>query len=267
MPRFAANLSMLFTELPLLARFEAAARAGFAGVEMMFPYEASAQTLAAALTANRLDMVLFNAPPGDFAAGERGIAGIPGREAEFEQGLLQALEYAGHLDCPRIHVMAGLTHQGARRRTWVENLRRGAHVAAAAGVTLLVEPINQRDMPGYLVSHTREALALIALVDAPNVRLQLDLYHRQIMEGDLIAAIREYVEFIAHVQIAQPPDRGEPDRGEIAYPEVLAALDDAGYQGWVGCEYRPRTSTLEGLGWLKSWWPSSDIKNSLTDSD
>lgn len=262
MPRFAANLSMLFTELPLLARFEAAAQAGFIGVEMMFPYEAPAHALAAALTANRLEMVLFNAPPGDFTAGERGVAGLPGREAEFEQSLLQALAYAAQLDCSRIHVMAGLTHQGARRRTWVENLRRGAHLAAAAGVTLLVEPINQRDMPGYLVSRTEEALALIALVDAPNLRLQLDLYHRQIMEGDLIAAIREYAEFIAHVQIAQPPDRGEPDHGEIAFPEVLAALDDTGYQGWVGCEYHPRAGTLAGLGWLKSWWPSSDILGS-----
>ncbi|MBM4228910.1 MAG: hydroxypyruvate isomerase family protein [Gammaproteobacteria bacterium] len=262
MPRFAANLSMLFTELPLLARFEAAARTGFTGVEMMFPYEAPARELAAALTANRLEMVLFNAPPGDFAAGERGIAGLPGWEAEFEKSLLHALAYAAELDCPRIHVMAGLTHQGARRRTFVENLRRAGHLAAAAGVTLLVEPINQRDMPGYLVSRTEEALALIALVDAPNLRLQLDLYHRQIMEGDLIAAIREYAEFIAHVQIAQPPDRGEPDRGEIAFEEVLAALDDTGYQGCVGCEYRPRAGTLEGLGWLKSWWPSSDIRGS-----
>ena len=256
MPRFAANLSLLFTELSLPARFAAAAGAGFEAVELQFPYALSCGELAASLEANGLRLVLFNAPAGDFeAGGERGLAALRGREAEFRTSLLQALDYATVSGCPRVHVMSGLVHQGANRDTLVENLRWACPIAEAAGVTLLLEPINGRDFPGYLLQRTVEAVAIIGLVGSTNLRLQFDLYHRQIMEGDLIAALREYLPLIAHVQIAQPPDRGEPDAGEIHYPGVLGALDRLGYEGWVGCEYRPRGRTLDGLGWMDAYRP------------
>lgn len=254
MPRFAANLSLLFTELPLPARFRAAASAGFDAVELQFPYALSPQDLATNLAASGLGLVLFNAPAGDFETrGERGIAALPGREREFQESLLTALDYAAVTGCPRIHVMSGLVQQGANRITLIENLRRACPIAAAAGVTLLLEPINGRDFPGYLLQRTVEATAVIGQVGGDNLRLQFDLYHRQIMEGDLLAALREYLPLIEHVQIAQPPDRGEPNSGEIHYPTVLDALDRLGYRGWVGCEYRPRGGTLEGLGWLDAY--------------
>lgn len=265
MPRFAANVSTLFTELPFSARFGAAARAGFAAVEMQWPEAGDASELSASLTAAGLELVLMNADAGDRTRrGERGIAAIPGREAEFERGFLDSLALAARLECPRLHVMAGLRHQGAERRTFVRNMRHAAAIARASGVTLLIEPINQRDLPGYLVSRTDDALALMALIDEDNVRLQLDLYHRQITEGDLLSVIREVIELVDHVQIAQPPDRGEPDRGEIDFFTVLAALDEAGYTGWIGCEYRPRNTTLDGLGWLAAWArPPGTIRTAL----
>lgn len=251
MPRFAANLSTLFTELPLAARFEAAAAAGFKAVEIQFPYALPPEDVADLLTTHGLALVLFNAPPGDFdARGERGIAALPGREDEFRASLTRALAYAAATNCPRLHVMSGLVHQGAQRATLVENLRWAAPIAAAAGVHLLLEPINGRDMPGYLLQRTVDAAAIIGLVGSDTVRLLFDVYHRQIMEGDLLAALREYLPLIAHVQIAQPPDRGEPDRGEIFFPTFFETLDQLAYAGWVGCEYRPRGNTKEGLGWL-----------------
>ena len=254
MLRFAANLSLMFTEAPFLERFEAAARAGFTAVEYLFPYAYATADLAWRLQTFGLEQVLFNGPPGDFShAGERGLAALPGREAEFERGLLTALDYAEALHCPRLHIMAGLTHQGANRPTFVRNMRMAARLAATRHVQLLIEPINVRDMPGYLINRTSEALALIALIGEANVGLQFDLYHRQIMEGDLLAAIREFGAYAAHVQIAQPPDRGEPDHGEIDYRCVLEALDAAGYTGWVGCEYQPRGETVAGLSWLKTF--------------
>ena len=254
MPRFAANLSLLFGELPLEARFAAAAAAGFKAVELQFPYALTAHALAASLVASELSLVLFNAPAGDFdARGERGLAALPGREKDFRDSLLRALDYAAASGCPRVHVLSGLVQQGASRTTLVENLRWACPIAAAAGVTLLLEPINGRDFPGYLLQRTVEATAVIGQVGSDNLRLQFDIYHRQIMEGDLLAALREYLPLIAHVQIAQPPDRGEPDAGEIHYPTVLDALDQMGYDGWVGCEYRPRGSTLSGLGWMQAF--------------
>lgn len=257
MPRFAANLSLLFTELPLRARVAAAAGAGFEAVELQFPYELPAHELAASLDASGLRLVLFNAPAGDFdTRGERGLAALPGREHAFREGLLKALDYAAICQCDRVHVMSGLVQHGANRTTLIENLRWACPIAEAAGVKLLLEPINGRDFPGYLLQRTLEAAAVIGHVGCANLRLQFDVYHRQIMEGDLLAALQEYLPLIAHVQIAQPPDRGEPDRGEIHYPTVLAALDRLGYDGWVGCEYRPRGGTLEGLRWMEAYRPS-----------
>jgi hydroxypyruvate isomerase len=251
MPRFAANISMMFNEVPFLDRFAAAAKAGFEAVELLFPYEHPAREVAARLKDAGLTQALFNVPPGDFSKGERGIAGIPGREAELEAGMAKALEYAAALGCPRLHVMAGLTQHGANRPTYVASLRKAAPIAAKQGVDLLIEPINGRDIPGYLVNRTTDALAIIAQVGAPNVMLQFDLYHRQIVEGDLVAAIREYGPIAAHMQIASPPDRGEPDDGEINYAHVFKAIDASGFKGWIGCEYRPRGDTVAGLAWVK----------------
>jgi 2-dehydrotetronate isomerase len=260
MLKFAANLSFLFTELPFLARFEAAARVGFRGVEYLFPYLHPPGELAACLADCGLQQVLFNAPPGDFTGrGERGIAGIPGREAEFAHSITGALRYADALGCRRIHVMAGLVQHGAERTTLVENLRRVIPLAAAQDVTLLLEPINPRDIPGYLINRTSDALSLIREIDAENVSLQFDLYHRQMAEGDLLVALDAFLPQAAHLQIAQPPDRGEPDVGEIDYRSVFDRLEAQAYSGWIGCEYKPRRGTVEGLGWIKRLGVSLDI--------
>lgn len=249
MLRFAANLSLMFTEVPFLARFERAARAGFRAVEFQFPYEHALADLVACQRDTGLECVLFNAPPGDPAYSERGIAALPGREREFDHGITRALEYATALNCPRLHVMAGLTSQGASHAVYVQNLRRAAARAATSGVTLLVEPINQSDIPGYLINRTADALAVIEEAAASNVRLQFDLYHRQRVEGDLAHAIQRYVPLAGHLQIAQAPDRGEPDVGEINYRYLFDCIEAAGYDGWIGCEYKPRGDTEEGLRW------------------
>ena len=252
MPHFAANLSMMFNEIPFLDRFEAAAKAGFKGCEFLFPYDFPEKEIAARLKGAGLTQTLFNVYPGDFTGkGERGLAGIPGREAEFETAIAQALRYAEALGCPRLHTMAGLVHHGANRPTYVANLRKAAKLAAKQGVDLLIEPINTRDIPGYLVNRTADAMAIIGLVGEPNVKLQFDLYHRQIMEGDLVAAVKEFAPIAPHMQIAQPPDRGEPDSGEIDYAYLFKLIDDAGFQGWIGCEYRPRGDTVKGLAWVE----------------
>jgi hydroxypyruvate isomerase len=254
MPRFAANLSMMFTEVPFLERFGRAAAAGFDGVEFLFPYEHPKEVIAAELRRHGLTQALFNLPPGDFAAGERGLASLPGREAEFERGLATALDYAAALGCRTLHCMAGLLPdegmRAERERLYVANLRRAARACAAAGVTLVIEPINTRDIPGYLISYQRDGRRIIEAVGEPNLRLQLDLYHCQIMEGDLARHVEAFADVTAHVQIAGVPERHEPDVGEIAYPYLFALLDRIGYAGWVGCEYRPRAATEAGLGWL-----------------
>ena len=249
MPRFAANLNFLFTELPLLDRFEAAAKAGFTAVESTHLYEASAEEIAARLKANGLTLALFNTPAGDAAAGERGLAALAGREKDFWAAFETALRYAEATGGRRIHLVAGLVHQGAQRATYVANLRRAARAAAAVGIEVLIEPINRRDIPGFFLNKTGEARAIVHEVGEPNLRLQFDLYHRQIEEGDVATAIAEFTQLTAHYQIASPPDRGEPDDGEMNYPYLFRLIDETGFDGWIGCEYRPRRGTLEGLKW------------------
>ena len=251
MPKFAANLSMMFNELPFLDRFEAAATAGFKAVEFLFPYEYPAAELRSRIEGNGLGLVLFNLPPGDFAKDERGLAALPGREREFDAALGRALDYADALDCPRLHAMAGLIHHGASRPVYVSNLRRAARQAAGAGIEILIEPINTRDIPGYFINRLADARAVIYEVGEPNLALQFDLYHRQIVEGDVATAIREYTALTRHYQLASPPDRGEPDRGELNYPYLFELIDATGYDGWIGCEYRPRSGTVDGLKWAE----------------
>ena len=264
MPRFAANLSMLYNDVDFLDRFAAAARDGFKAVEYLFPYADPAQELAQRLQANGLQQVLFNAPPGNWDAGERGLACLPGREAEFREGIAKAIDYAKALQCPRIHVMAGLVPQGVDaatvRATYIANLRYAAEQAAPHGIQILLEPINGRDMPGFFLSRQDQAHALIAEIGAANVKVQMDLYHCQIVEGDLAMKIRQYLPTgnIGHLQIAGVPERHEPDVGELNYSYLFTLLDSLGYDGWIGCEYRPRRgaaahATSAGLGWIKPW--------------
>jgi hydroxypyruvate isomerase len=249
MPRFCANLNFLFTEVPLLDRFEASAKAGFKAVEIGNPYEASAGEIAAKLKANGLTLVLINTTPGDAAKGERGRSALAGREKDFDADMEAALAYCAATGCKLIHVMAGLVHQGARRETFVANLKKGARKGAAAGVGVVIEPINRRDIPGYFLNKLPEARAIIHEVAEPNLGLQFDLYHRQVEDGDVAVAMKEYAGLTRHYQIANPPDRGEPDEGEMNYRWLLQQIDASGYKGWVGCEYRPRRGTVEGLGW------------------
>lgn len=266
MPRFAANLSLLYNEHPFLDRFAAAAQDGFKGVEFLFPYAFAAADIAAQLQALGLQQVLMNAPPGDWDAGERGIACLPGREAEFRTGFSSALEYARVLECPRIHVLAGLVPPGSDlaelEAVYTSNLAWAAGQAAATGKQVLIEPINTRDFPGYFLQRQEQAHALVQSVGAPNLKVQFDLYHCQIMEGDVATKIREYLPTgnVGHFQIAGVPGRHEPDVGELNYPYLLDVIDEVsaacGWDGWVGCEYRPRRgvvpgATREGLGWLQ----------------
>ncbi len=257
MPRFAANLTTMYTELPFLERFEAAAQDGFRAVEFLFPYDFDAAGIAAALRANGLQQVLFNAPPGDWAAGERGTCALPGREAEFRAGIELALRYAVALGCPRLHLMAGLSsgesQRAAQRAAWAGNLRWAARELAREGLTALVEPINPRDMPGYLLNTQADAHALVAEVGEPNLKVQMDLYHCQVVEGDVATKIRRHLDGIGHVQVAGVPERNEPDRGELNCFYLFELLDELGYDGWIGCEYRPRGATRDGLGWLARW--------------
>jgi len=256
MPRFAANLSMMYAEHPFLERFGAAAADGFRAVEFLFPYEWPAATLAAALADHGLQQVLFNAPPGDFDRGERGIASLPGRQAEFRSGFAKALEYAAALGCPRVHIMAGLVPPGSSRQAlrplYVENLAWAAARAAPAAVDVLIEPINTRDIPGYLLNRQDDAHAVVAEVGAPNLKVQMDLYHCQIVEGDVATKLRAYLPGgrVGHLQIAGVPDRHEPDRGELNYRFLFEVIDELDYLGWIGCEYRPAAATSSGLGWL-----------------
>ncbi len=275
MPKFAANLSMMYPELPFLERFEAAAKDGFQAVEFLFPYSFDRQELAARLKGNGLQQVLFNAPPGgtDAAsiaaawdkAGDRGTAAVPGREAEFRAGVLLALDYAEALGCPRIHLMAGLLAAGQEREdlrpTYAANLRWAAAEAAKRGRDVLIEPINTRDVPGFFLNRQDHAHEILAEVGASNLKVQMDLYHCQIVEGDVAMKIRKYLPTgaVGHFQIAGVPERHEPDVGEMNYPYLFAVIDEvaraSGWEGWIGCEYRPRQGgqpggTSAGLGWL-----------------
>ena len=249
MLKFSAHLSFLFTELPFLDRFEAAAKAGFKAVEYLSPFEAPKSEIAARLRAHDLNQVLFNMALGDYAKGERGITGIPGREADFAAAVAMAIDYAKALGCTKLHAMAGLRHQGANRATFVANLKTAAKMCAPDGIDVLIEPINTRDIPGYLLNLTEDARSIVYEVGAPNIGLQFDLYHRQIMQGDVATAIAEYAPLIKHYQLASPPDRGEPDGGEMNYRFLFDQICATAYTGWIGCEYRPRNGTLAGLGW------------------
>ncbi len=254
MPRFAANLTMMFNEVPFAERFAAAARAGFRAVEFLFPYDHAPDTVAGWLQANDLQNVLFNMPPGDWQAGERGLGALPGREAEFQDGVTKALNYAQALGTPRLHAMAGLLPAGADpaacRATYIDNLRHTADRCAKQGIMVLIEPINTRDIPGYFLNTQAEAQAIRAAVGAPNLKVQMDLYHAQIVEGDIATKLRRYLPHIGHIQIASVPERHEPDDGELNYPYLFRLLDELGYDGWLGCEYRPAGATEAGLGWL-----------------
>jgi hydroxypyruvate isomerase len=257
MPKFAANLSMMYQEHAFLDRFGAAAKDGFTAVEFLFPYEHPAAEIRTRLEQHGLAQALFNGPPGDWAAGERGLASLPGREDEFRRGVATALEYARVLGNERVHIMAGLIRPGEdralHRATYVRNLDYAAKQAAAAGITVVIEPINTRDIPGFFLNRQDEAHTVCAEVGAPNLKVQMDFYHCQIVEGDLAMKLRKYFAGVGHIQIAGVPDRNEPDAGEINYPYLFGLIDELGYAGWVGCEYRPKGGTSAGLGWLKPW--------------
>ena len=261
MAKLAANLSMMFTELGFLDRFPAAAEAGFQGVEYLFPYDFSVETLEGLLSKHNLENVLFNIPPGNWAAGERGTTCIPGREDEFQAGVDLALKYALRLKTTRVHAMAGIapadSDPAVLEATYVSNLKYAAEKLAAHGITLLIEAINTRDMPGFYLRTQAQSYAALQKVNAPNLKMQMDCYHMQIMEGDLAVKLRKYKADCGHVQIAGAPERHEPDTGEVRYSYILDLLDEIGYDGWVGCEYRPAGKTVDGLGWFRQRTASS----------
>lgn len=253
MPRFAANLTMLFNEAPFLDRFERAARAGFEAVEFLFPYAYPAGEIKRRLDAHGLTLVVHNLPAGDWEGGERGIACHPGREAEFRAGVAQAIEYAGTLGVPQLNCLAGKAPAGIDdemlRRTLVGNLRFAAAALNKAGMRLLIEPINSFDIPGFYLTGTEQAVSILAEVEAGNAFVQYDIYHAQRMEGELAATLQKHLARIGHVQLADNPGRNEPGSGEINYPFIFAHLDRIGYAGWVGCEYKPAAGTEDGLDW------------------
>ena len=266
MPQFAANLSMLYPELPFLERFGAAARDGFQAVEYLFPYDYSPEQIQSELKAHRLKTVLMNLPPGDWSAGERGLAALPGRESDFREALECAIAYAQHLGCPQLHVMAGLepqaddpeqrdAHRKAMRQTYLCNLREAATRLKKAGIRGLIEAINPRDIPGYFLNRVDLAIAMLDAINSDALALQLDLYHCQIVHGDLSKHLERYLPRAAHVQIASVPQRQEPDTGEINYEFLFSLIDKLGYKQWIGCEYRPADpspgGTSRGLAWLR----------------
>ncbi|MGS0743915.1 2-oxo-tetronate isomerase, partial [Glaciimonas sp. GG7] len=258
---FAANLSMMYTEHPFTDRFQAASQDGFKAVEYLFPYAHPAKQLKDQLTTNNLTQALFNAPPGDWDKGERGIASLPGREDEFKRSIDTALEYATILGNNKLHVMAGLIQpdqdRAKHRAVYLSNLEYAAHQLAPHNIMLVIEPINTRDIPGFFLNRQDDAQAICAEVNADNLRVQFDLYHCQIVEGDLAVKLKRDMTRphagIGHIQIAGVPDRHEPDLGEINYPYLFELIDQLGYDGWIGCEYRPKAGTSEGLQWLKPW--------------
>ncbi|WP_099608134.1 hydroxypyruvate isomerase [Vibrio coralliilyticus] len=254
MAKFAANLSMLFTEVDFLERFDAAAQAGFSGVEYLFPYAFDAEQIKQKLEQNNLTQVLFNLPAGDWDAGDRGIACDPSRIEEFQSGVALAIQYAKVLGNTQVNCLAGITPAGVSRQdahaAFVINLRYAAQALQEAGLRLVIEAINTRDIPGFFLNTTEQAKAVIKEVGSDNLFIQYDIYHMQIMEGDLAPTMSANIGQIAHVQLADNPGRHEPGTGEINYPFVLKHLDELGYQGWVGCEYKPKTTTTEGLDWL-----------------
>jgi hydroxypyruvate isomerase len=257
MPRFSANLTMLFTEVDFMDRFALAAGSGFKAVEYLFPYPYRPEDLEERLRTHGLKQVLFNLPAGDWGRGERGIALLPDRKSEFADGVARAVEYAKVLDCPRINCLVGLVPEGVpppeARATLVENLSFAADTLRKEGIQLLLEALNTYDTPHFYLSSTSGALSLMAEVAHPNLFIQYDVYHMQIMEGNLTETIRHNIERIGHIQIADNPGRHEPGTGEINYPNLFRFIDDTGYKGFIGCEYKPSCSTVEGLGWLKQY--------------
>ena len=256
MPRFAANLTMLFNEVPFLDRFDRAAQAGFKAVEFLFPYPYSIVDLKDRLSANGLALVLHNLPAGNWDGGERGIACLPDRVGEFREGVARAIEYGTALGAPQLNCLAGKKPQGFSdatiRDTFVGNLRFAAAELKKVGIKLVMEPINTYDIPGFYLNYTAQALALIDEVGSDNLFVQYDIYHAQRMEGELVATMTKHLARIAHIQLADNPGRNEPGTGEINYDFVFKALDRIGYTGWIGCEYKPATTTEAGLGWLNN---------------
>ncbi|SME92232.1 hydroxypyruvate isomerase [Pseudogulbenkiania subflava] len=256
MPKFAANLTMLFTELPFLERFQAAAEAGFQGVEYLFPYAFAKDVLAEQLERHGLVQVLHNLPAGDWEAGERGIACHPDRVDEFQDGVGRAIDYARALGCTQLNCLAGIAPAGVPQdtlhETFVANLRFAAAQLQRAGIRLLIEPINTFDIPGFYLNRTAQAAAILDAVGSDNLFIQYDIYHAQRMEGELAGTIAKHLPRIAHIQLADNPGRHEPGSGEINYPWLLRHIDGLGYDGWIGCEYKPATTTREGLGWIKA---------------
>ncbi len=255
MPRFAANLSMMFNEVPFAQRFEAAAKAGFDAVEFLFPYDLSPETVGELLRRNSLTQALFNLPPGDWAAGERGMASLDGRREEFETSVATGLTYARATGCTRLHMMAGNapSTDARARKSYLERLQWAADQAASDGVAILIEPINRRDMPAYFLNDFNMAADLIGESGRPNVRLQYDIYHRQILHGDVMKSLEAMLPLIGHIQIASVPLRNEPGTGELNDTTIFEHLDAIGYTGFVGCEYRPAGETVAGLEWLRRW--------------
>lgn len=260
MPRFAANLSMMFNEVPFLDRFAAARQAGFEGVEFLFPYEYPAAELRARLRGEGLSQALFNMPPGDWASGERGLASLPGRQSEFREAVKKALDYAAALDCRLIHCMAGIpaadVHPVTAASLYAANLAWATEQAAPAGVKLVIEPINHRDMPGYHLNTQAQGAAVVEAIGRDRLGLQFDVYHVQVTEGDITKRMEKFMPVIAHMQIADVPARNEPGTGEIGWSYVFRRMDELGYQGWVGCEYRPAGDTVAGLGWRQMFAPN-----------
>lgn len=254
MPKFAANLSMMFGEVEFLDRFGAAATAGFKGVEYLFPYAFGAAEIATRLQDNGLSQVLFNLPAGDWDAGERGIACHPDRVDEFRAGVDKAIDYAGTLDCKQLNCLAGIAPEGTPdddlRKTFVGNVQFAAEKLQAAGIKLMIEPINVFDIPGFYLSRTTQALDIVAEIGSDNLFIQYDIYHMQRMEGELAATIERNLAKIGHIQLADNPGRHEPGTGEINYRFLFQHLDRIGYQGWIGCEYKPASDTVAGLSWM-----------------
>jgi hydroxypyruvate isomerase len=252
-PRFAANLSMMFNEVPFLDRFAAARKAGFEGVEFLFPYDFSTSELRTRLVGEGLTQALFNMPPGNWGAGERGLASLPGRQSEFREGVKKALDYAAALDCRHVHCMAGIVPADVSPVTaaavYAANLAWATEQARPAGLKLVIEPINHRDMPGYFLNTQAQGAAVVDAIGRDRLGLQFDVYHVQITEGDITKRMERYMPVIAHIQVADVPDRNEPGTGEIGWDYVFRRMDELGYQGWVGCEYRPAGDTVAGLGW------------------
>ena len=256
MPKFAANLTMMFNELPFRARFAAARMAGFRAVEFLFPYGHDAGLLLTEMETHGLKVVLFNLPPGDWESGDRGFAALPGSEDAFDRSLDQALVYADVLGCPLLHAMAGIppadADPAAVHATYVANLANAAERVGACGRTLVIEPINTRTVPGYFLTRQAQAMAVIAEVGSPHLALQFDIFHCQIMDGDAEGHLRRQIAAIRHIQIAGVPDRHEPDTGEVDYRRLFAVMDELGYAGYVGCEYQPAGDTVAGLGWFEA---------------